>query len=68
MVCTFKGSFKVLLPQFISKVIFLCFPKQVNMFQLYLKFTSEQFSKSRFLSCVWNTLKLPTKRTVVDVS
>ena len=31
---------------------FLCFLKQVNIFQLCLKYASKQFSKSCFLNCV----------------
>ena len=56
------------LPRFISKVIFFCFSKQINIFQPFLKFTSKQFSQLRFLSFVWNTLKLPSKRAVLNES
>ena len=38
---------------------FLCFSKQINIFQLCLKFTLKQFSQSRFLNCAWTSSNCP---------
>ena len=47
---------------------FLCFSKQINIFQSCLKFTSKQFSQSRFFNYVWNTFKQHQSKTTTTTT